>query len=250
MPRPPDETSAPRCPYRAAARRWLHRRPRFPPAEPLVADLLVLLAQAAAGQVASEPVQAADRLAWWSEFQDPELTSLEQRSPPPTSIFAPPSFRLAESRAQRSVAPSDQFPRSTATPPTRARRRAIAACSAPSGAARARPARAGPGRGTWRAAPAARAEPVASSPARSIPPFNLFQYGFDASWELDFWGRVRRESRIRRRQRGGLGRGRGATRCSRSLAEVARDYIAAARRAAQFADHAAEHRDRAAEPTL
>jgi NodT family efflux transporter outer membrane factor (OMF) lipoprotein len=25
-----------------------------------------------------------------------------------------------------------------------------------------------------------------------LPPFNLYQYGFDASWELDLWGRVRR----------------------------------------------------------
>ena len=27
----------------------------------------------------------------------------------------------------------------------------------------------------------------------SIPPFDLFQAGFDASWELDLWGRVRRQ---------------------------------------------------------
>ena len=30
-------------------------------------------------------------------------------------------------------------------------------------------------------------------PAAGIPPFNLYQYGFDASWELDLWGRVHRE---------------------------------------------------------
>lgn len=30
-------------------------------------------------------------------------------------------------------------------------------------------------------------------PAAQIKPFSLWQYGFDAAWELDLWGRVRRE---------------------------------------------------------
>ena len=60
--------------------------------------------------------------------------------------------------------------------------------------------------------------------ASGVPPFDLFQYGFDASWEVDLWGRVRRSvesadasltvSAESRRQM-----------LVTSLAELARDYI-------------------------
>ena len=61
-------------------------------------------------------------------------------------------------------------------------------------------------------------------PPSALAPFNLFQQGFDASWELDIWGHVRRQVEaadadidVAADQR------RGAL--VSALAEVARDYI-------------------------
>ncbi len=58
----------------------------------------------------------------------------------------------------------------------------------------------------------------------AAPPFNLWQYGFDASWELDLWGRVRREIE------GADASVEASVEARRNmllsvLAEVARDYV-------------------------
>ena len=44
--------------------------------------------------------------------------------------------------------------------------------------------------------------------------FDVYQVGFDASWELDLWGKVRRSVESADRLGGGVGRGAAGTRCS------------------------------------
>jgi NodT family efflux transporter outer membrane factor (OMF) lipoprotein len=57
-----------------------------------------------------------------------------------------------------------------------------------------------------------------------IPPFNLYQYGFDASWELDLWGRVRRSVENADASLLASAEQRRASTLS-AISEVARDYI-------------------------
>ena len=58
----------------------------------------------------------------------------------------------------------------------------------------------------------------------AIPPFNLFQYGFDASWELDVWGKVRRAIEGARATVQAQEEARRDTLVS-MMAEAANDYI-------------------------
>ena len=65
----------------------------------------------------------------------------------------------------------------------------------------------------------------AASAARISTPFDVYQVGFDASWEVDLWGRVRRSVEFADRVGGGVERGARAATLLSSLAELARDYI-------------------------
>jgi NodT family efflux transporter outer membrane factor (OMF) lipoprotein len=65
---------------------------------------------------------------------------------------------------------------------------------------------------------------AAAGGGRAIPSFNLFQAGFDSSWELDLWGRVRREVEGAAANLEAAGEARRQTLVT-SLAELARDYV-------------------------
>ncbi len=176
--------------------------------------------------------------AWWSVFNDAELTSLESRVAEANLDVRTSTLRLAESRAQRRIAQADQFPQingngsytrekasnrgllsflsggsSTAT--TNSSSTAIG----PTGTAAENATSANGAEGGFGVVPA-----PGDTTGRGSPPFNLWQYGFDASWELDLWGRVRREIE-------GADASLEASADARRnsllsvLAEVARDYI-------------------------
>ena len=66
--------------------------------------------------------------------------------------------------------------------------------------------------------------PSSATGGKTIAPFNLFQYGFDASWELDLWGRVRREVESADASLEASSDARRNSLLS-VLAEVARDYL-------------------------
>ena len=66
--------------------------------------------------------------------------------------------------------------------------------------------------------------PTSSAGASGAPPFDLFQYGFDASWELDLWGRVRRSVESADASLTASAESRRNVLLT-SLAELARDYI-------------------------
>ena len=63
-----------------------------------------------------------------------------------------------------------------------------------------------------------------STTGTGVPPFNLFQYGFDASWEIDLFGHARREVEAARANvQTATEEARGAL--VSAEAELARDYI-------------------------
>jgi NodT family efflux transporter outer membrane factor (OMF) lipoprotein len=131
----------------------------------------------------AEPVDAE----WWAAFHDPELTSLERRVAGGNLDVRTASIRLAESRASFGIARADLFPNlngnANYTRQRIARQGAIALFPTPSQSS-GTPGTAANGLGaTSNAVP---------NNGVIFEPFNLYQYGFDASWEIDFWGRVRR----------------------------------------------------------
>jgi outer membrane protein TolC len=66
--------------------------------------------------------------------------------------------------------------------------------------------------------------PTQSATSSALPPFNLYQYGFDASWELDLWGRVRRTAENASATVDAQNEARHDAIVS-TAAEVARDYL-------------------------
>ena len=140
----------------------------------------------------SEPVSEPIDPAWWNLFHDAELTSLEQRVASANLNVRISTIRLAESRSQRQITGADQFPTLTGDGSyTRERisSRGVVGIFGGSTSGTSFGSTGSSANGT-----SGRSGAIPSNVGGgSIPPFNLWQYGFDASWELDLWGRVRRE---------------------------------------------------------
>jgi len=131
-------------------------------------------AQTSAGQpsqVAATPADAS-AAAWWTSFNDPELSSLVGRVAAANLDAEEALLRLAEARAQRDVAAADEWPAVNANASGQVTRLSE---STPTGALFSK---------------------VGQFPGLSgvsIPnPYDQYQVGFDASWEVDLFGRVRR----------------------------------------------------------
>lgn len=147
---------------------------------------------------------------WWNLFRDPELTALEQRVAAENLDVQAATIRLAESRAQLGVVGAAQFPNLN-------------------------------GNGSYAHTKASNIGEFANAPnalgangasgnttggikGGDLAPFDVYQVGFDATWEVDLWGKVRRsvESASASVEASAEAR-RGAL--LSSLAELARDYI-------------------------
>jgi NodT family efflux transporter outer membrane factor (OMF) lipoprotein len=100
---------------------------------------------------------------WWEVFQDAKLSALMQRALTDNLDLKLASSRLQQSRAVRQVITADRYPNTAATASYGHRRNSGEGLSDPSG-------------------------------KQGDAAFNLWDAGFSASWELDFWGRVRRET--------------------------------------------------------
>ena len=147
----------------------------------------------------SEPVSEPIDPAWWNVFHDPELTSLEQRVASANLNVRLATIRLAESRSQRQITGADQFPSLTGDGSyTRERVSSKGVVGLFGGGGSS----SGGGTSTTFGSMGSLANgtsgrsggiPTSAGGGGVIAPFNLWQYGFDASWELDLWGRVRRE---------------------------------------------------------
>jgi len=163
-------------------------------------------------QLVAEPIDPH----WWSLFGDPELTSLEERVARDNFDVRVATIQLAESRAQRGITAAGLYPSingNASYEREKASNRGIfSAFGSGSGGGGATQAN-GTGFG------------AGGIPASGkIPPFDLYQYGFDASWEIDLWGRVRRSIEAADASIDSSAEARRNTLLT-TLAEVARDYI-------------------------
>ncbi len=112
---------------------------------------------------ASQAVDKAMQERWWEVFHDPQLSALSQRALTDNLDLQLATSRLQQSRAARQVITAQQYPSTSATGGYGRKRNSAEGLNDPSG-----------------------------NNGKSA--FNLWEAGFSASWELDFWGRVRRET--------------------------------------------------------
>ncbi len=174
--------------------------------------------------MASEPVSEPIDPGWWTLFHDAELTSLEQRVGAANLNVRLATIRLAESRSQRQITGADQFPTLTGSGSyTRERvsnKGVVGIFGGGGGSGGSFGSNGGAASGTT-----GRMGAIPSSAGGgALQPFNLWQYGFDASWELDLWGRVRREVESADASLEASADARRNSLLS-VLAEVARDYV-------------------------
>ncbi len=177
----------------------------------------------------SEPVSEPIDPNWWNLFRDAELTSLENRVAAANLNVRLSTIRLAESRSQRQITGADQFPTLTGDGSyTRERisQKGVIGVIGGGGGGSSGTTTSFGSNGGAASGTTGRSGAIPNSVAggTSIPPFNLFQGGFDASWELDLWGRVRREVES---ADASLEASTDARRNSllSVVAEVARDYV-------------------------
>ncbi len=100
---------------------------------------------------------AVELAAWWRRLEDPLLDTLIERAARQNLDLHQALARVREARALRGVAASERFPTLDATLAYQRRGESL---NTPLGA--------------------------------FVPDSNLYSAGFDAAWELDLWGRVRR----------------------------------------------------------
>ncbi len=172
----------------------------------------------------AEPVDAE----WWKNFNDPVLTSLVRRVSAGNLDVRTAAFRLAESRAQRSVAGADQFAQlngnASYTRQRISKQGVISAIGSGGGGS------GGGGGGSSGGSPGTQSNGLGGQQGAfptggaGIPAFDLFQGGFDASWELDLWGRVRRSVESADAALVASAEAQRAQLLS-SIAELARDYM-------------------------
>ena len=116
-------------------------------------------AKSAPSQAVSEPLDER----WWEVFNDSQLSALTQRAVSSNLDLKLASSRLQQSRAARQVITAERYPNTAATGSYGRKRNSGEGLNDPSG-------------------------------HNGDSAFNLWDAGFSASWELDFWGRVRRET--------------------------------------------------------
>jgi len=112
---------------------------------------------------------------WWTNFHDPILTSLIERAAASNLDISAAALRIAEARAQRRIAGADQWPALSGNASYQNQRFSEKTAQ---GSLFGSLGNLGSGTGLT----------IPSYPN----PYDQFQVGFDASWELDLFGRVRR----------------------------------------------------------
>ena len=148
--------------------------PNFRPPTPDLPAAWSASAATSSGQPSQVTAAPADAgaAAWWTGFNDPELNSLVARVAAANLDAKEALLRIAEARAQRDVAAADEWPAVNANASAQVNRLSE---STPTGALFSK---------------------VGQFPGLSgvsIPnPYDQYQVGFDASWEIDLFGRVRR----------------------------------------------------------
>jgi NodT family efflux transporter outer membrane factor (OMF) lipoprotein len=147
---------------------------------------------------------------WWNLFNDPQLTALERRVAGENLDVQAATVRLAESRAQLGVVGAAQFPTFNANGSyTRQKASDVGVfANAPNPLG----------------ANGASGNTAGGIGSRKLNAFDVYQVGFDASWEIDLWGKVRRSVESSSASVEASAEARRAILLT-NLAEVARDYI-------------------------
>ncbi|WP_408744468.1 efflux transporter outer membrane subunit [Acetobacter cerevisiae] len=134
-----------------------------------------------ASRVLSVPSTQAPDPEWWSVFQDPELTSLEKRLASENLDVLQATEQLAVSRGQLLIAGAERFPDLAASG---SYKRAQDSSKQLSRIVERIGQNTPEGMGALLSSQSANV---------SIPLLNQWQDGLQASWEVDLWGRVRRQ---------------------------------------------------------
>jgi NodT family efflux transporter outer membrane factor (OMF) lipoprotein len=164
--------------------------------------------------VRSEAVAAPIDPNWWTLFHDPQLTALEDRVAAQNLDVKLATIRIAESRAQRGVVAAAQLPTLGGNASYEREKASNNGVFGLLGSSAVGAEASGTG-GSLGAGGVA---------GTNLAPFDVYQYGLDASWEIDLWGRVRRQVESADAAITASTETQRDTLVS-SLAEVARDYV-------------------------
>ena len=164
--------------------------------------------------IASLPDPSAPDPRWWDIFHDPELSALEARAARSNLNVRLATVRLAESRAQLRITGAAQYP--TLNGAGSYSRTQISNKLIQRGLT--------DGVGDLPATGSTLNSIRDYAGEATVPPVNLWEDGIDASWELDLWGRVRRQVEAAHATLVASAEDRRSTLIAQ-LAEVARDYM-------------------------
>ena len=170
---------------------------------------------------------------WWDIFHDPELSALEARAAQTNLNVRLATAHLAESRAQLRVTAADQYPTLTGTGSytreqvsqkliQRGLQDAVSGVPAGTGSGLGGALGGLVGGGGISQSTLSGIRQYAGD--IKVPPVDLFEDGIDASYELDLWGRVRREVEAAKATVAASVEDRRSMLIAQ-LAEVARDYM-------------------------
>ncbi|AMG58052.1 efflux transporter outer membrane subunit [Pantoea vagans] len=126
-------------------------------------------------QEASQPQTAAINSRWWRSFNDPQLDSLIERAIAGNLSLQQTVLRIAGAREQLTQAQGSLFPSLSGSAKVTRQQLGLKGLLESNGATNQLDSN------------------VASQLNGLTQPVNLYQGSFDASWELDLWGKVRRQ---------------------------------------------------------
>ena len=170
-----------------------------------------------AAQSPSKAVEAQFGPDWWTLFNDPILNDLEKRLADQNLSVAAASARLLQSRAERRVVGAAEYPTLGGAASYNRERGSENGILSLLGVT--------PSQSQPLSASGSAPLGVAAMPgSKGSPADDVYQAGFDASWELDLWGRVRRSVEAVTAQSQASYEDRNAILLS-ARAELARDYI-------------------------
>jgi NodT family efflux transporter outer membrane factor (OMF) lipoprotein len=174
-------------------------------------------------RVSAEPIDAR----WWQVFGDPVLTRLEERVSRSNLDVRLATLRLQESRSQRGVTAADEYPNLNGNGSYTREKisdRGVIGLLGGGGNGGSVATSSNGLSGTEGGIPTSAASSSSGGPGVHLPAFNLFQSGFDSTWEIDFWGRVRRQVEAADAQIEANAEARRDSMVT-VLAELARDYL-------------------------
>ncbi|MCE4574721.1 efflux transporter outer membrane subunit [Caballeronia sp. CLC5] len=168
-------------------------------------------------QAPSKAVAASFIPDWWTLFDDPMLNALEQRLADSNLDVAAATARLLQSRAQRRIVGAAGLPTLDAAASYNRERGSENGILSLLGVT--------PTQSQSQSASGSAPLGVSAIPgSKGSPAYDLYQAGFDASWEIDIWGRVRRSVEAATALNHASYEDRNAILLA-ARAELARDYV-------------------------